>query len=221
MQDVIDQQLQVNDIPETVPVEITCYSRTKLADACDQAKEGRNMDHESNRANSFPAEKGHLDAYQPCGTDGLPSASQKVILINLERSIFIISGNGGISKQGIPQAWEGKSHQALVQAVFEYTRDTIISFREGGAMPAMVQCGNEISNSMLWPDGRLPVNWDNFSELTIAGINGVDTGGGSELRPFIMMEVAFPHFPTTSQAYDAVTAKSSKPLGAFQKWSTF
>ena len=35
-------------------------------------------------------------------------------------------------KQYIPKAWEGKSHEELVQAVFEYTRDTIIAFREAG-----------------------------------------------------------------------------------------
>src|SRR3990172_4547557 len=30
------------------------------------------------------------------------------------------------AKQFIPRAWEGKSHADLVQAVFEYTRDTIL-----------------------------------------------------------------------------------------------
>ena len=92
-------------------------------------------------------------------------------------------------KQGIPKAWEGKSHEELVQAVFEYTRDTIVKFREGGAMPDMVQCGNEISNGMLWPDGRLPGNWDNFARLMIAGINGVDAGRGNSPRPLIMIHI--------------------------------
>ena len=35
-------------------------------------------------------------------------------------------------KQFIPKAWEGKSHAELVQAVFEYTRDTMVALREGG-----------------------------------------------------------------------------------------
>jgi arabinogalactan endo-1,4-beta-galactosidase len=56
------------------------------------------------------------------------------------------------AKQYIPEAWEGKSHDELVQAVFEYTRDTIIAFRQAGVMPDMVQPGNEIINGMLWPD---------------------------------------------------------------------
>lgn len=93
------------------------------------------------------------------------------------------------AKQYIPKAWEGKSHEELVQAVFEYTRDTIIAFREAGAMPDMVQPGNEIINGMMWPDGKLPGNWDNFAELLKAGIDGVDAGRGDSPRPLIMVHI--------------------------------
>ena len=92
-------------------------------------------------------------------------------------------------KQPIPKAWQGKSHQELVQAVFEYTRDTIAAFREAGALPDMVQVGNEIINGMLWPDGKLPENWDNFAQLIYAGINGVDAGRGNNPRPKIMIHI--------------------------------
>ncbi|OHB77454.1 MAG: arabinogalactan endo-1,4-beta-galactosidase [Planctomycetes bacterium RBG_16_55_9] len=92
-------------------------------------------------------------------------------------------------KQYIPKAWEGKSHDELVKAVFEYTRDTIIAFREAGVMPEMVQPGNEIINGMLWPDGKLPDHWDNFAELMKAGIDGVDAGRGNANRPLIMIHI--------------------------------
>jgi arabinogalactan endo-1,4-beta-galactosidase len=92
-------------------------------------------------------------------------------------------------KQFIPRAWEGKSHDELVQAVFEYTRDTISAFREAGAMPDMVQIGNEVIGGMLWPDGRLPKNWDNFADLVKAGIRGVDAGLGDAPRPQIMIHI--------------------------------
>lgn len=92
-------------------------------------------------------------------------------------------------KQTLPKAWEGKSHAELVQAVFEYTRDTIAAFREAGAMPDMVQNGNEITPGMLWPDGRLPQNWDNFADLVKAGIRGVDAGRGTAPRPWIMVQI--------------------------------
>ena len=43
-------------------------------------------------------------------------------------------------------------------------------------MPDMVQIGNEVIGGMLWPDGRLPKNWENFADLLKAGIRGVDAG---------------------------------------------
>ena len=92
-------------------------------------------------------------------------------------------------KQFIPKAWEGKSHAELVQAVREYTRDTIATFREAGALPDMVQIGNEITPGMLWPDGKLPDHWDNFAELVKAGINGVEAGRGDAPRPRIMIHI--------------------------------
>jgi len=93
------------------------------------------------------------------------------------------------AKQTLPKAWEGKSHAELVKAVFDYTRDTIAAFRDAGAMPDMVQNGNEITPGMLWPDGKLPQNWDNFAELVKAGIAGVDAGRGAAPRPRILVQI--------------------------------
>jgi arabinogalactan endo-1,4-beta-galactosidase len=92
-------------------------------------------------------------------------------------------------KQIIPTEWQGKSHADLVKAVFEYTRDTIAAFRDAGVLPDMVQVGNEITHGMLWPDGKLPENWDNFAQLIYAGINGVDAGRGNGIRPKIMIHI--------------------------------
>ncbi len=92
-------------------------------------------------------------------------------------------------KQIIPKAWEGMSHAQLVKAVFEYTRDTIVAFRNAGVLPDMVQIGNEIANGMLWPDGRLPGNWDNFADLMKAGIAGVEAGRGEGPPPRIMIHI--------------------------------
>lgn len=92
-------------------------------------------------------------------------------------------------KQFIPRAWEKFSHKELVKAVFDYTKETITAFGEAGVLPDMVQIGNEVINGMLWPDGRLPDNWNNFAELTRAGINGVFAGCGNMPAPKIMIHI--------------------------------
>lgn len=88
-----------------------------------------------------------------------------------------------------PEAWKDLPHSELVDSVLEYTKSAIIALREAGVMPDMVQIGNEVSNGMLWPDGKLPDNWDNFIDLTKAGIKGVMQGKGTEEAPLIMIQI--------------------------------
>jgi arabinogalactan endo-1,4-beta-galactosidase len=92
-------------------------------------------------------------------------------------------------KQFTPTAWKGKSHEELVQAVFEYSRDTIAAFHAAGVLPDMVQIGNEVINGMLWPDGKLPGRWDSFADLLKAGIRGVEAGRGNGQCPRIMIHI--------------------------------
>jgi len=73
--------------------------------------------------------------------------------------------------------------------VREYTARTMAAFREGGVLPDMVQVGNEISNGMLWPDGKLPANWDNLADLVKAGIEGIREGADEGPRPRIMIHI--------------------------------
>jgi len=92
-------------------------------------------------------------------------------------------------KQPTPEAWKKLKHKQLVEQVFNYTRDTIAVFAREGVMPEMVQVGNEITYGMLWPDGKLPDNWDNFADLLKAGIQGVDAGRGMQPKPRIMIHI--------------------------------
>jgi len=92
-------------------------------------------------------------------------------------------------KQITPAAWKDLPHDQLVKTVFAYTRDTISSFRTAGVLPDMVQVGNEITHGMLWPDGRLPENWDNFADLVKAGIAGVRAGSEDQPSPLIMIHI--------------------------------
>ncbi|MDI1250377.1 MAG: glycosyl hydrolase 53 family protein [Lacunisphaera sp.] len=93
------------------------------------------------------------------------------------------------AKQFLPKAWEGKTHAELVRLVHDYTRDTIRAFREAGVMPDMVQPGNEVIHGMMWPDGKLPENWDNFAALLQSAIAGIEAGRGDAPRPLVMIHI--------------------------------
>jgi arabinogalactan endo-1,4-beta-galactosidase len=92
-------------------------------------------------------------------------------------------------KQPTPEAWKDLSHKARVQKVFEYSRDTIAAFRDADVLPDMVQVGNEVTDGMLWPDGKLPDHWNNFADYIRAGIKGVNDGCGTNARPKIMIHI--------------------------------
>ncbi len=91
--------------------------------------------------------------------------------------------------QVTPRAWAKMSHEELVKAVFNFSRDTVAALREQRTMPDMVQVGNEITSGMLWPDGKLPERWEQLAELLTAGVRGVEAGKGVAPRPVIMIHI--------------------------------
>ncbi|MBC8368196.1 glycosyl hydrolase 53 family protein, partial [bacterium] len=75
-----------------------------------------------------------------------------------------------------PEAWSDLSFDELESQVYDYTRDVLAEMKKEGCLPEMVQLGNEISNGMLWPEGRLwtsPDSWDRFIVLLGAGLRAV------------------------------------------------
>ncbi len=84
--------------------------------------------------------------------------------------------------QIIPAAWAGLSFEALEDRVTAYTAGVIMEFKAVGALPDIVQVGNEITPGMIWPPGKLQyhgdsaavsASWDHFARLVKAGIRGV------------------------------------------------
>lgn len=75
-------------------------------------------------------------------------------------------------KQIKPKAWKNYNADQLETAVFEYTRNVMTCLKENHIFPAMVQVGNELSNGLLWPEGKVP-NYDNIARFVSAGIRGV------------------------------------------------
>ena len=72
-------------------------------------------------------------------------------------------------KQIKPKAWKDYSVEQLEQAVYDFTVDTMKVFKENGINTTMVQVGNELSNGLLWPEGKVP-NYDNIAKFVNAGI---------------------------------------------------
>ncbi|MDR2591547.1 MAG: arabinogalactan endo-1,4-beta-galactosidase [Chitinispirillales bacterium] len=74
-------------------------------------------------------------------------------------------------KQYKPVSWRGLNFSQLTERVRSYTKESLLAFKAAGALPDMVQVGNEVVGGMIHPDGRN--NGADFAKLVNAGINGV------------------------------------------------
>lgn len=75
-------------------------------------------------------------------------------------------------KQIKPKAWADYGVKELEQAVYDYTLESMRTFLDAGVNITMVQVGNELSNGLLWPEGKAP-NYDNIATFVNAGIRAV------------------------------------------------
>ncbi len=73
--------------------------------------------------------------------------------------------------QDKPLAWRDYDFDQLKQAVHDFTHRAIYEMKTNGTPADMVQIGNEISDGMLFPDGRRS-SPDKFAALVKAGIAG-------------------------------------------------
>lgn len=96
-------------------------------------------------------------------------------------------------KQIKPKAWKDYGVEELKKAVYEFTKDSLTKVLEAGVKVTLIQVGNELSNGLLWPEGKVP-NYDNIAQFVSAGINAcrevnpdipimihLDNGGNNEL----------------------------------------
>jgi len=75
-------------------------------------------------------------------------------------------------KQIPPKAWRGFSEARLEKAVYDFTAESLLALRGAGALPTMVQVGNEITNGLLWPSGKKPA-FGAIARYVNAGIRAV------------------------------------------------
>ncbi|MFC3494658.1 glycoside hydrolase family 53 protein [Glycomyces rhizosphaerae] len=79
-------------------------------------------------------------------------AAGHAVLLDLHYSDFWTDPK----KQSTPKAWRGLEGAALEARVHEWTAEVLAALAAANASPDMVQVGNEITNGMLWPEGRTP-----------------------------------------------------------------
>ena len=97
-------------------------------------------------------------------------------------------------KQPKPAAWEHLDFEGLKKALYDHTYEVCMSLKDQGTPPDMVQVGNEITNGMLWPDGKNDNSFDALADLLKEGYRAVkdcspdtllmlhvDNGGNNEM----------------------------------------
>ena len=80
--------------------------------------------------------------------------------------------------QATPAIWVGLTFDSLARRVETYTAAVITQLKGAGALPDIVQVGNEIDGGILWPVGQVGgtdtlQQWTQFAGLLKAGIQGV------------------------------------------------
>ncbi len=80
-------------------------------------------------------------------------------------------------KQIKPKAWADYDAEELERVVYDFTLAAMRAFLANGINITMVQVGNELSNGLLWTEGRTP-NYDNIAKFVNAGIRAVRAADG-------------------------------------------
>lgn len=72
-------------------------------------------------------------------------------------------------KQTVPKAWRGMDADGLEKAVYAYTKEVLAVCRAQDLTPRIVAVGNELSNGLLWPQGKVP-DYKNIARFVSAGV---------------------------------------------------
>lgn len=75
------------------------------------------------------------------------------------------------AKQIKPKAWKEYTGQELREQVYQYTKRVLYTLKDENLSPSHVQVGNEITNGLLWPDGKSE-NVEDMALLLKAGAQG-------------------------------------------------
>ena len=76
-------------------------------------------------------------------------------------------------KQVPPKKWMNLDLDSLTKEIYSYTKNVLLSLKELALLPDYVAVGNEITNGLLWPIGKIP-NFKNISLLVNSGLQAVE-----------------------------------------------
>jgi len=100
-------------------------------------------------------------------------------------------------QQNMPRAWKGFNTEELNQAVYDFTKESVQTLADAGAMPDMVQIGNEVNSGMMWPAGKtwseggeVVGGYDGFAELLSQGIQAVRDSDPNNPDPLLRVRIA-------------------------------
>lgn len=75
-------------------------------------------------------------------------------------------------KQYLPKAWKDMNEEQIQKALYDFTKETLLKMEFENCFPDMIQVGNELSNGLLWPYGKVP-NYEAIANFINAGIRAV------------------------------------------------
>ena len=103
------------------------------------------------------------------------------VLLDFHYSVFL----GDPEKQNKPSAWAGLNTAELQKALYDYTADVIQGLTAIGAMPEMVQIGNETNTGMIWPDGKTTGSggFEGWANLVKKGVQAVRDNDPNQYDP--------------------------------------
>ena len=112
-------------------------------------------------------------------------------------------------RQCVPKQWQGLSVNELAERVRTYTAETLETFEKEGLALESVQAGNEITNGMLWPLGRIErkdteKEFDRLAQLLNAGLGAIREG--SDARSLVHLERSG-NRPLWTEWLDSITAR--------------
>jgi arabinogalactan endo-1,4-beta-galactosidase len=130
--------------------------------------------------------------------------------------------------QETPVAWRSLDADGMEKKVEQYSIDVITQLKSAGAMPDMVQVGNEITGGMLWPLGHVKVphsdvkldagkiqplpdpyddakQWSNLIRFIKAGIRGVRSAAGDTPVKIVIHIDCGGDWPITQWYFDHLT----------------